>query len=311
MKVISFLKATFTPWISYVSLCLRFLESDRKKYLAWGGVSFVGYFYFLVPPFVIGKIVALITLHHEYPLSSTVLTWVGGFFVVGVFLQLMRLESNRRLKQIKISASHKARVRGIEYFLQQSLVWHEAHTTGEKTERLQKGADAVERSLYLLYHDMLPLFAQLVGVLVAFLIGDFALLLCALFYISIFLYFQRSFAARLDKGYQEVRELQERASGKVTETMGTLTTLTLTGATTSHQQSVVAMEGRVEAKRVEVGNLLTLKWKYFQSFNSFALTSFLFIALWQVTSSSLHIEFLFPLFIYLGVTRLNKTLCED
>jgi ABC-type multidrug transport system fused ATPase/permease subunit len=124
-----------------------FLGIHRKGFLVWLVVAFAVYFYFLVPPYLVGVVLSRILERHESPLSGGILQIVGLLILVGIGASWIRLESKRRLRLISVKVHHEVRSKGSQFLFSQELESLRRSSTGRELEILYRGSDAIERFL--------------------------------------------------------------------------------------------------------------------------------------------------------------------
>ena len=57
-------KYTKFGWLDLIRSVWFFLEGTRVSFVFWTILLFIGFFYYLVPPFIVGKLVDFFTKYH-------------------------------------------------------------------------------------------------------------------------------------------------------------------------------------------------------------------------------------------------------
>src|SRR3989338_967013 len=139
--------AKFT-WFDVPKSIWYFLGPDKVRWSSFNILLFVVFFYDLVPPLIVGRMIDFFT---KYRMGDS----LRIFFIYAIFLgvahtvvSLIRLTSKGKLSRIGINTRTRARVQGFESLINLPLHWHAHENTGNKIERVFTGSQALREWSY-------------------------------------------------------------------------------------------------------------------------------------------------------------------
>src|SRR3989344_7227669 len=148
-------KAKSFSWLDIPGAIWYFLEEDKKKVSFYFSVMLLAFFYDLVPPYIVGKIVDFFT---NFTAGQSLKPFYFYVIFVGttwIVSSMIRLKSHKVLSIASKKARARARVWGFERLTEFSLGWHNKENTGNKFQRIFTGAEAIEKWVLILRRDLL------------------------------------------------------------------------------------------------------------------------------------------------------------
>jgi ABC-type multidrug transport system fused ATPase/permease subunit len=287
-------------WFDLARAISYFLGRQRRRYAAWVALIFLVYFHFLVPPYLIGKIVDFFTTIRPGDSLYDFYFYAVLMGVLAGAASILRLTSKQVLGGIGIHCDYQARVQGFERLMDFSLAWHDRENTGNKVQKIQAGARAISDLMSLLYSSLLPILAQFVGVLSVFLVLKLSFLLFCLAYLSLFALLHLFFYGRLQRAYLEHNRAQESASGTYYESTGNVLTIKALGAKESVKLKVYDKEANTRVQRLKLRDLGIAQWKAFQVVNASSLCLFSVMVGHAVLAKEITVGAIFTYYMYFG-----------
>lgn len=269
-------KFKFTWW-DLLKAIWYFAEGQRASFTFLNTVLFIIFFYELVPALLVGKIIDFfISYKAGQPLTPFyfyILTLGISFAVVSV----TRLFIKYRLSRSAIQIRYHARVKGFEKLLDFSLAWHDTADSGNKTQRIQTGTDALRQALSHLKNDVFQNIATLVGIFFAFLFLDATYALLVALYALLFFVTQRYFYSRIQRLNDMKFAALERATGSYYEGLSNVLTIKTLGAQGTFKKNITDKESVSKQYDSQVALVRSFQWQTFQVFNGLSLLVFLFV----------------------------------
>ena len=247
------------------------MGQKKNKYLFYTAVLILVNFYDLVPVFVVGKIVDFFTNYHPGDSLATFYGYTVFLAIATCVVAFIRLDTKRRLTNIRSEIMYEVKVKGFERLLDFSLKWHDTENTGNKVQRIQNGLDALGTMQDQFSNGVFPTGAAIIGVLVAFLfIKPFFLIYC-LVYLAIFIFIQMSFYNRMVRMNFEYNSLTEKASGTYYEGLSNILTIKTLGVKGDFKKNIISREELSRDYQFKMTDLGNAKWKSFQLINGLAV----------------------------------------
>ena len=262
---------------SLIGVYAQFLGPDRRRFRLWVAVISVVYFFFLVPPFLLARIVDFFSTYQPGQSLRPFYLATVALGVLTFLTSVVRLRSKRILSEIGIGVAYRARVMGCERLLEHSLRWHHAESTGNKVQRLHAGAQALRELLEQFYQSILPIAASFVGVLGVFSMLESRFFLFAIVYLGIFIALKRHYYLRGKKLLDTMNRASERSTGVLVEGASNILTVKSLAAGDSMLELVSRSERSLHDRSVAVTKLWTAQWQLFQAMNSVALVLFVYL----------------------------------
>jgi len=276
-----------------------FLEGHRAAFVFWTTTLFLVFFYPILPPLVIGKIIDFFTHYHPGDSLRVFYLYSIGLGVTYGIASLIRLTGKKHLGDLEAEATYCAKVKGFERLLDFSLSWHDQENTGNKIQRIQKGIEAITGMRTLMSEEGFKTLSTIAGVTVAFLFLKPALVLFLLFYFSIFLSIHASFYRRTRKMHQTYNAAKEGASGTYYEGLSNVLTIKTLGVKDDFKKTIDDREQQSKKWNYALRNLGINKWKLFQLFNGISIVGYLLFVGKEVAAGALTVGSIFIFYSYL------------
>lgn len=258
-------------WGSMLKSLWLLLGEQRGKYVVHSAALFAIFFYELVPPFIIGRIVDFFA-NYEAGTPLTFFYQLVALLVIGHgIVSLVRLSLKYSLGKIESQVTYNTRVRGFDRLLSRSLKWHDSENTGNKVQRIQNGAAALTELQSSLNNKIFPQVTATIGVLSAFLVLQPTFFFYCLAYLAAFVAVQARYYARTQEMNNEYNTLVEKASGTYFEGLSNIATIKTLGVRDDFKRNIDSREDLSRDYSIYMKQFSTNKWKWFQVINALAL----------------------------------------
>src|SRR3989344_6008216 len=241
-----------------------FMDKDKKRFVIFFFVLLAVFFYELVPVWIVGKIVDFFTTYQTGQSLKIFYYYVIFIAVSWIITSFIRLKSKNVLSIIGLHLRTRARVWGFQRLTEFSLEWHTKENTGNKLQRIFTGAEALNRWMKVLRHDLLKFAAAVIGVFIYFLFVDLKLFLLSFIYALVFLYLEYWFGKRVLYLSNQFNELNQKAGGTYVEGASNLLSIKALGREKEISSRVFNREEMARDISIKRTNLTNLKWKVFQ-----------------------------------------------
>jgi ABC-type multidrug transport system fused ATPase/permease subunit len=293
-----------------------FLGPERWTFLLFSGILLIVFCYVLVPPYIVGLVANhLIRYVAANPASrpslSPVYSLVGLLAGSYVVVALIRLSSKRMLGRISLNARYHAKVWGFERLLDSSLSWHQQESTGNKTQRLMTGSEAVRQWTDEVLIDLLNTVATFAGSVIAGVLLHPAFFLFFVYYFGGLLGIERYFDRRIERLSDHINKSLENASGGFVESASNILSVKALGAAESMTHSLAQREEltrQLSYERLRLGNT---KWMCYQIHNGISWGMFLLAVAYMVIQGSLSPGFFLTYATYFDKLRQTATEFTD
>ena len=252
-----------------------FLKGERTQFVFWVFTLFAVFFYFLVPPFIVGKIIDFFTHYHKGDSLGIFYIYVAILGISHILVSLVRLTSKNKVADLGVQMSYNARIEGFERLLDFTLAWHDKENTGNKVQRIQNGTAAIVSMLQCMTHTGFQTIAQIVGVIAIFIFLDPLFSLLSLVYFVVFTAINVGFYKKMLQIRDDANRAQEAASGTYYEGLNNVLTIKTLGVKDTFKQSVNSRERLTKAFNHKAISIGTGKWKIFQVVNGLCLVIYL------------------------------------
>ncbi len=285
-------------WLDLLKSLWYFLGSNRFKFTAFSITLLFAYFYDLVPPFIIGKIVDFLTHYSKGGSLSPFYTYVIGLGVSMALVAIIRLSTKRKMGNIRSDVMYKIRVEGFQHLLNFSLSWHEKENTGNKVQRIVTGVASMKQLIRLFYQELIIIVVSFGGIIGIFLFVNLKYSLILTAYLIVFFYIQSIFSAKLQNLVNLMNRSQENASGKYYEGITNILSIKSLGASSSLKNKINLSEDDSKKYNNEMIKISNTKWKFFQTLNSITSTLFIFMLGMDVVAGTMSIGFILVYWTY-------------
>ncbi|MCK5320675.1 ABC transporter ATP-binding protein [Candidatus Parcubacteria bacterium] len=263
-------------WLNLIKSIFFLLDKNKKKYIFWISILSVLFFYSLVPPLLLGKIVDFFTSFEKGDSLNTfyfLTALLGGLYALVSFL---RLTTKRFLSNITIDVLYGIRVKGFDKLLAQSLLEHKDENTGAKVQKIENGTRAFQSLNNMFNNRVYPAIVSVVGMALVFAVLSPIFIIFLLFYIVGFFIIVLNFNKKLQQLHHEKNKATEKASGSYIEGLGNILTIKSSGAEGSFKNSITEKEEITRDYRYKIIRTSNNMWKVHQIFNGLGIGVFLF-----------------------------------
>src|SRR3990167_4912025 len=144
-------------WLDIPKSIWYFLDKDKPRWVTFNIILFVIFFYDLVPPFIVGKIIDFFTEYHAGDSLRTFYAYIIFLGVAHIIVSLIRLGSKNKISKIGINTRTRARILGFENLINLPLQWHAQENTGNKIERVFTGSQALRELAWFTTNTIFPI----------------------------------------------------------------------------------------------------------------------------------------------------------
>ena len=297
-------------WIDFAKAIWFFLDTERKRFSLSTCALIVIFLYFMVPPYIVGRIVDYLNLG-LYKTSLQPIYLSTAFLAISmIVVSWIRLSIKLQFLKARTAIGYNARVWSFQRLLEKSLTWHAKEDSGNKVTKIATGASALADTLQSMQMEALDILAKIIGTLCSFIFLDFSVFLFALAYIAVFLLLQSIFQKKVVSEFYHLRRLKEQAGGAMTEGANNIQTLKSFGITDASKLRVAETEKQTKNQELRVVTIINNKWKCFQIANGLAMGLIVFILVHKFLNNQITIGLIFPYFSYfwtLSMTVGNST----
>lgn len=287
-------------WWQLVRSYWYFVEGHKVGFIFWATLLFIVYFYGLVPPLIVGKIVDFFVSYRAGQPLTSFYFYVLFLGISSGLVAIVRLYSKNRIAYISIDTKYQARVKGFERLIDFSLKWHDKENTGNKAQRIETGTQALRRGFSLLQNDLSNIVTSVVGVFLVFIFLKPIYAVLVIFYVFVFLFIQTYFYKKIKRLNDEKYAAIEKASGTYYEGLSNVLTIKTLGAQSTFKKSIVDKEFISKTYDSKLTTLGNLKWQIFQVFNGLSFIVFLFVTGQNVVSGAISVGTILVIFNYLS-----------
>lgn len=276
-----------------------FLEGHRVKFIVSTIGLLVIFFYPLIPPLLIGRMIDFLTHYHPgddlRTLYFLVLAVGGGHIVAS----LIRLTLKNKLGDLETEASYSARVKGFARLTDFSLTWHDQEGSGNKMQRITSGVEAIGGIRRIMSQTGFSVLADVIGISIIFLFLRPLFILFLLGYFGVFALVHVFFAKKTKIARDDLNKAKEAAAGRYFEGLSNILTIKTLGAKRGYQARIDVNENRTKELSYRIRRLFTDKWKAFQVVNGVGIGIYLYLVGTDVASGTATVGSIFIFWSYL------------
>ena len=285
-------------WFDLAKAILYLTDKNKKKYIFWNIVRLMTYFYAVIPPFVLGKMVDF--FNHYKPGDSLTPFYFYIFLITlsGVVLLLIRSISKQQLMYIRNATYRNIRTKGFRYLSELDFKEARSSSIGENAQKIQNGMVSFKAVLGIVENKIFETVAVLIGVVGVFIFLRpvyvvFFLVYCAVFMLILVLYYKKI------QYYSYRRNLaKEDASSIFIEGLNNILTLKVFNA----ERSFGKLLEKKEIKSERVGNeefaVVVGQWRWFHLLNALSTGGFLLLVGMDVARQIITVGTIVILFSY-------------
>ena len=290
-------------WLDLAKAIL-FLAGNKKNKFLFGSLAlFVVNIYFVVPAFIVGKIVDFFT--HYTPGESLnpfyiYIAMLGGLTII---VCVIRLEIRRYLNDLRTDIIYDIRVRGFEKLIAQSLVEHNQEAAGAKAQKIQSGTELFRSFVRIIYDPVFQTTSHLVGIIFIFIFLSFKYILFFIIYSMLFLLIVKFFNKKLQQVNYDKNKAIEKASGSYIEGLSNVLAIKSTGSEKSFQGHIAGKEEATKKFTYETNRLIINQWTIFRVLSSAAVAVFILMVGFDVLAGTITIGAIIMFYAY--VEKMN------
>jgi ABC-type multidrug transport system fused ATPase/permease subunit len=293
-----------------------FLGPERWTFLFFSFVLLAVFGYVIVPPYIVGLMANFLISYAKSAPTSTPsiapLFWYAGALAssYGV-VALVRLSSKRQMGRISLNARYRAKVWGFERLLDSSLSWHQRESTGNKSQRLLTGAEAVREWTDNALVDCLNTCAVFTASVIACTLLHPAFILFFVYYLGGLFLAEAYFDRRIDRLSDRINQSIENASGGFVESTSNILSVKALGAAqrmTSHLAQREELSRQLSYERLRHANT---KWMCYQIHNGIAWGVYVLAVAYMAAQGKLAAGFFLTYATYFDKLRQTATEFTD
>jgi ABC-type multidrug transport system fused ATPase/permease subunit len=291
-------KTNNLSWLEVPKALWYFLAEDKYKFVFYFIILSAIFFYELIPPYIVGKIIDFFTTYKHGDSLKLFYAYVLFIGITYVLAALIRLYSKNKFFVFGQNARTRARIWGFERLTEFSLAWHNKENTGNKLQRIFTGADAVKNWMAAFRKDLLKIFASIFGVMGIFLFTDARFLIIIFVYGIIYLYAEFSMSRKIFRLSNEYNTHNQSAGGVYMEGANNMLAIKALGG----EKTIVNKVGEYEAisrdSSIKKAKATYTKMYFLQFINAVALTVFLLSLGYGVIANIITLGTIFVFFTY-------------
>lgn len=286
-------------WKDLMSATWYFLEGYRRPFIFWTITLFIVFFYQLVPPVIIGKIIDFFTTYK--PGQSLSLFYGLAIFlgVANALAAIIRLTAKNRLAELGAELNYSAKVKGFEKLVDFSLSWHDKENSGNKVQRIQNGLTSFSDMRRLINQDGFQVTTAILGIIFVFLFLSPLFVIFLVVYLSVFFAINFSFYSRMLTLQNEFNKVREAATGNYFEGLSNVLTIKTLGAKDSFKKNIHSSEQLSKEYGYKLIAIGINKWKAFQIFNAASIVVYLLMIGRDLLGGVITIGSIFIFYTYL------------
>ncbi len=285
-------------WLDLIKAIWYFLEGKRKKYVFLSFIVVTISLFDLLPPYLLGKIVDFFTAY-EFGESLTIIyVYLLVLGLGGAIAAFIRLSSKRYSGNIGDYARYQARIWSFDRLLNFSLRWHDKENTGNKVERIHRGADTLPEIQRIFQDKINHESIAIIGVLIIFFFLSTKFFVFLIAYLIVFFFLQIFFYKHIKVTIDAVNTQNEKTTGVYFEGVGNLLTIKTLGVKDSFSTNVVQAEAQKLDLNYERRRIGMNKWISFRMFNALAGAIFIWLVVLGVIEGSITIGAILVFYTY-------------
>ncbi len=290
-------------WLDIPKSIWYFLDKDKPRWVTFNIILFVIFFYDLVPPFIVGRIIDFFTKYHAGDSLRTFYAYIIFLGVAHIIVSLIRLGSKNKISKMGINTRTRARILGFENLINLPLQWHAQENTGNKIERVFTGSQALREWSHFTNNGLFPIAVSFIGVLTVFIFLSPVFFIFLLAYTALFFttewYFNRKIAALND----EYNRSNQKATGTYMESTGNLLSIKAMGSEKHLNLRVQKSEESAKKLQHTISDTGIRKWYTFQTINGISFTLFFFLLGHQLIGGFITVGSILVYYTYFGKLR--------
>ncbi len=290
-------------WFDVPKTIWMFLDRDRGRFIFFNILLFAVFFYELVPPFIMGKVVDFFTRYHSGDSLQSFYFYLIFLAISYALIALIRLYSKNVLSKTGIAVKSRAKIKGFERLMDASIEWHMEESTGNKVQRILTGSQGLFELIKLGSGNVYYIITNFVGVSLFFLFTNWAFFLFGLIYTLIFSVILFSFNKRMEALGLAYDQALEKSSGSYVEGTSNILSIKAVGAEKHLHSRLEAQETNVKELQFALADANNKKWRFFQVWNGCSYGILLFLIGQQVMAGAISVGLILVLYTYFNKLR--------
>ncbi len=285
-------------WTHMFKSLWHFLEGERLKFSFYMSLNFLSHSNTLIIPYIIGLIINFFTEYNKGDSLNLFYIYTGIILFSGLLTSQVRMVAKRKLKEIGVNTTFKARNFAFEKLLNFSLKWHEKDGSGSKLQKVNNGSSSYRQLINVFNQDALGLILTFSGVIIIFLFLDLYFLLFFIVYVGVFILIMKSFLKKQADIEEEKNKVLEKVSGSLNEGANNILSIKSSGSSQSLKSSMKKGEitfKEVQFRAIKIGNTRT---KHVNYLIAFGLFFFLLLLGHFVSNELVEVGFIATSFVY-------------
>ncbi len=262
-------------WWDFIRAVWYCHQGQQGRFIFWTVILFAVFFYQLIPPIIVGKIIDFFT---GYKPGNSLLPFFIYAIVLAVsygVVAVIRLTSKNKLANLQFEASYNMKTKGFDRLLDFSLKWHDSENTGNKVQRILTGLNAFMNIRKLISQHGFETITAFVGIVVIFMFLNPIFVVFLLIYMTIFTTINVNFYKRQQKMQTDFNKAQEKASGTYYEGLNNVLTIKTLGVKDTFKKNIYNNEFSAKEFSKQIVRIANMKWKIFQVFNACCILIYL------------------------------------
>ncbi len=300
---------TFT-WLDLASAILYLVNKDKKKYIFWNIVRLITFFYVVIPPFILGKVVDFF-MHYESGDSLRLFyEYIGVVIASGIILLLVRSVTKQKLIYIRNATYRKIRTEGFKNLSGVAFRETQKSSVGSRAQKIENGMGSLKVILAILENRIFETVAVLVGVVGVFIFLQPAYIIFFLSYCTLFGIILISYYKKI-QFYSYKRNLaKESASSIFIEGLNNILTLKVFSAESTFGRLLKQKEKQSENVGNKELSIVLRQWRWFHVLNAVSVGGFLLLVGLDVVHKVITVGVIVILFSYVDklITSAHKVI---
>ncbi len=290
-------------WIDVPKTIWMFLDRDKGKFVFFNILLFMVFFYELVPPFIVGKVVDFFTHYHSGDSLQLFYFYLLFLAVSYALIALIRLYSKNVMSKTGIAVRSRAKIKGFGRLMDASIEWHMEESTGNKVQRILTGSQGLFELIKIGSGNVYLIITNFVGVSLFFLFTNWVFFLFSIVYTLIFCIILFSFNKKMEALGLAYDQALEKSSGSYVEGTSNILSIKAVGAEKRLHSRFEAQEMSVKEFQFALADTNNKKWRFFQIWNGCAYGILLFLIGQQVMAGAISVGLILVLYTYFNKLR--------
>lgn len=275
-----------------------FLDGERLKFSFYMLLNFLSHTNNLLIPFIVGLIINFFTEYTKGEDLTLFYIYTGIILISSLVSSQVRVVSKRKLSEIAVLTKFNVRTQSFDRLLNFSLKWHEKENTGNKTQKINSGADSYSALIKLFYQGGLAIILSFIGIITIFTFLDISFLIFFIVYILGYILIVKYYMNKQAQAEEDRNKYNEKISGSLIEGTNNILVIKSSGSTESLQASMKGKEKKLKEKQFKVIKVGYSKTRTINILTSLGLFFFLLLVGYYVSNDLIAVGFIATAFAY-------------